>query len=316
MLRLRGTCVEQGRDRQGGRRARHHALSVARPRNVLPRASMTSTVAHTVITADGATPTRAMLFLHGIFGSGANWRTFAKRLVTARPDWCAVLVDLRMHGASQSLPPPHTVEAAAQDLESLSSVLNVPIRGVVGHSFGGKVALAFVAKHAATLDEAWILDSMPGDRESGRGSETTLAVLRTLATMGTRFASRDAFIDQLVGAGIGRSIAQWLAMNLRNVGDAYELRLDLGAITALLEDYLVVDLWSAIEKAPASLEVHVVVGGKSRVYSAEDRERVERLAKERPQRVWLHVLEKAGHWVHVDDPEGLFGVMTGATTNG
>lgn len=275
---------------------------------------MTSTVTHAVITADGATPTRAMMFLHGIFGSGANWRSFARRFVGARPDWCAVLVDLRMHGASQAFAPPHTVAAAAQDLEPLASSLAVPVRGVVGHSFGGKVALAYVAKHAATLDEAWILDSAPGARPDARGSETTVAVLQTLGALGTRFVSREAFIDALVAAGIERSIAQWLAMNLRNANGTYELRLDLAAIRALLDDYFEVDLWSAIEQAPASLAMHVVVGGRSRVFSDADRARIEALAAQKPAHVFLHVLENAGHWVHVDDPEGLLAVMTGGVT--
>ena len=56
---------------------------------------MTATVTHTVVTAEGARPERAILFLHGILGSGGNWRTFARRFVAARPDWAAVLVDLR-----------------------------------------------------------------------------------------------------------------------------------------------------------------------------------------------------------------------------
>ena len=51
-------------------------------------------------------PEAWMLFLHGILGSGANWRTIAKRFIGARPRWGAVLVDLRMHGASRELAPP------------------------------------------------------------------------------------------------------------------------------------------------------------------------------------------------------------------
>ena len=70
-------------------------------------------LAFSTVTANGAAPSQWMFFLHGIFGSGANWRTFAKRFVEARPSWGAALVDLRMHGASQNCAPPHTIEAAA-----------------------------------------------------------------------------------------------------------------------------------------------------------------------------------------------------------
>jgi pimeloyl-ACP methyl ester carboxylesterase len=272
---------------------------------------MTPTVSHTVVTAEGAQPSRAILFLHGIFGAGANWRSFARRFVTARPDWCAVLVDLRMHGASQSFAAPHTLAATAADLDALDAVLPVPVRGVVGHSFGGKVALAYIAKRADTLDEAWILDSSPGSRIDARGSETTLQVLDTLSALpDRRFASRELFIQHLAHAGITRGIGQWLAMNLRPVDNAYEFKLDLAAIRALLDDYFAVDLWPVIEKSPVSLATHVVLGGRSRVFSDADRARVETLAAQRPQHVFLHVLEDAGHWVHVDDPDGLLALMT------
>ncbi len=48
-----------------------------------------------------AEPDRWLGFLHGILGSGANWRTFAKQIVTAKPEWGALLVDLRLHGESR-----------------------------------------------------------------------------------------------------------------------------------------------------------------------------------------------------------------------
>jgi esterase len=37
-------------------------------------------LAHAIVTGDRA-PARWMIFLHGILGSGANWRTFAKQIV-------------------------------------------------------------------------------------------------------------------------------------------------------------------------------------------------------------------------------------------
>ena len=88
-----------------------------------------------------------MAFLHGILGSGANWRTFARRFVEAKPTWRAVLVDLRKHGASQDFPAPHTLVACADDLRALEKSIG-RFDGVLGHSFGGKVALELVA-HAS-----------------------------------------------------------------------------------------------------------------------------------------------------------------------
>lgn len=273
---------------------------------------MTTTVTHTVVTAEGARPERSILFLHGILGSGGNWRTFARRFVAARPDWAAVLVDLRMHGASQGFAPPHTVASTAGDLDAIDAVLPCPVRGIVGHSFGGKVALAYVASHADRLDEAWILDSMPGARPEARGSEDTVQVIDVLDALPNEpFASREAFVALLQSKGISTPTAQWLAMNLRPVARGeYRFRPDLTAIRSQLDDYFTVDHWPTIEHAPSTLALHLVIGGRSNVFDASDRARIDALANAHPDRVFVHVLANAGHWVHVDDPDGLLALMT------
>ncbi|HEY0881049.1 MAG TPA: hypothetical protein VGD87_05945, partial [Archangium sp.] len=55
---------------------------------------------HDVVRAPGATPTRAVFFLHGILGSGSNLRSHARKFVQEKPDLAGVLVDLRAHGSS------------------------------------------------------------------------------------------------------------------------------------------------------------------------------------------------------------------------
>jgi pimeloyl-ACP methyl ester carboxylesterase len=266
---------------------------------------------HVSLVAPPTPPTRWMLCLHGILGSGANWRTMARRLVAAQPSWGIALVDLRQHGASQGMPPPHTVRAAALDLEALDDRIPGPIAGIMGHSFGGKVALAYLERRGARLARAWILDAMPGPRPTGRGSETTLAIIDLLGRLGPRFASRQEFVDQAMQNGQDEPMSRWLAMNLVSEGDGFVLRLDLPTIRALLLDYLTLDLWPVIEEPPGSLQLHLVLGGRSRVFDDEERARARQIAARLPDRVVLHTLEKAGHWLHVDDPEGLFAVIRG-----
>ena len=91
-------------------------------------------LAHAEVTAAGSAPDKSMLFLHGIFGSGANWRTFARRYVEAKPDWSAVLVDLRKHGDSQAFEGPHDLAHCANDVANLAASLALPVRGIIGHS--------------------------------------------------------------------------------------------------------------------------------------------------------------------------------------
>ena len=72
---------------------------------------------------------------------GANWRSFAKRWVDGREDWGAALVDLRMHGQSQDFAPPHTVQAAAQDLVDFARNLSAP--GMLPLALAVRADLAF-----------------------------------------------------------------------------------------------------------------------------------------------------------------------------
>ncbi|MFW6331186.1 MAG: alpha/beta fold hydrolase, partial [Gemmatimonadota bacterium] len=90
------------------------------------------------VVAEGEHPGQWLAVLHGIYGAGRNWASVARALVGARPGWGAVLVDLREHGESVGFEPPHTLESTAADLDGLEAG---PVEAVLGHSFGGKIAL-------------------------------------------------------------------------------------------------------------------------------------------------------------------------------
>jgi pimeloyl-ACP methyl ester carboxylesterase len=263
---------------------------------------------------EGAPPHDVLLFLHGILGSGANWRTIARRLVAARPDWGAVLVDLRKHGRSQDAPPPHTLAAVADDLVALAADLagrGMAVGGVIGHSFGGKAALAFRGRAPAGLLETWVLDSSPSARPGaleaaearsapGDGAED---VLRMLEQLPGRFSSRDEFLAAVIARGFSRPLAEWLAMNLERGEDGARLRFDLGAIRALLADYFAQDLWSAVESPDLPGALRVVIAGRSSSVPPEERGRFAASTE-------VHVVPEAGHWLHLDAPDALLRLFT------
>jgi esterase len=258
----------------------------------------------TMVTAEGGAPRGFLLFLHGILGSGGNWRTIARRLTAARPEWGAVLVDLRMHGRSQDAPAPHTVEAAAADLTRLAAHLSgegKPVRGVIGHSFGGKVALCYRATRPPELLDTWVLDATPSARESPDPDDGALQVLGILEQLPADYPDRPAFVAALTGRGLSRALADWLAMNLEPAGGAFHLRLDLSAIRALLTDYYARDLWSALEDADLPGTAHVVVAGRSRALDEADRSRL----------AHPHIIPDAGHWLHHEAPDALIALLSG-----
>lgn len=257
-------------------------------------------------------PARWTMYLHGILGSGANWRTFAKQIVAERPGRGAVLVDLRLHGESRALEAPHTIARAAEDLLEVVDVVAKdarapgPIDVVLGHSFGGKVALAFAEAVNGALEHVFVVDSTPSARPDRRGSEDTQHIVDLLRELPEHFPDRDAFLAWIQGRGVSRPTAMWLAMNVKPEPNTtrYVFRLDVAGIRALLDDYFATDMWPVLEAPPGRMRSHLVVGGRSTIVDADDRAHALRCP-----RTTLDVIEDAGHWVHVDAPDALRSIV-------
>ena len=271
-------------------------------------------LSHVVLSGPDHVPQKWIALLHGILGTKQNLRPIGKAITQRDYAWGALLIDLRMHGESQDFDPPHTIAACAEDLARHFKRIEIArLDALLGHSFGGKVALAYADLVHGDIDHLFLLDSNPGPRPTARGSETTIAVLNLLAALPADFERREDFLNAVIAAGQTRAIAQWLGMNLvRSENDRFRLGLDLGAIQALLDDYFARDFWHVVESPQGSMKIHVVIGAASDVYDAADRERMLRAATAHPNRVFVHLIEAAGHWVHVDAPDAILSIVTTA----
>ena len=247
-----------------------------------------------------ARPSRTAFVVHGILGSAGNWRSFVRRLVDGSEAAAAVrwiLVDLRGHGDSPPGEPPHTVAACAADLEALAASLGVTVDLVIGHSFGGKVALAF-ADRTPSVTEAWFLDTPPGPAAITGGTDEIANVFSVIEALPEPLPSRQEVATAIKARGLSDMLAQWMTTNVR--GDAergYRWKFDLPTVRALVGDYAALDLWPVVESPRPGLTVHGVRGGRSNRFTAADIERLDGLG--------VHVIADAGHWLHVDAPTEL-----------
>ena len=238
------------------------------------------------------------MMLHGILGSGGNWRGIARKLVEKRPEWGVMLVDLRQHGSSEHGDPPNTLTACAEDVRALIDELG-NVTALAGHSFGGKVALA--TRAGGGLVQTWMFDSSPGARpDRANTSETVQQLLELMEKLPRVWTKREEFVAAVVAAGHPKPLAQWLAMNVVAHDGHYELRLDLAAIREMVADYLAQDLWpTALDPTLGDLEL--VVATRSDVVNDAGR------ANEAPH---IHVLRiDAGHWLHVDQPDAVLELL-------
>jgi pimeloyl-ACP methyl ester carboxylesterase len=253
---------------------------------------------------DGVNPSRSIAFLHGILGRANNLRTIARRFVDLRPDWTALLVDLRGHGRSPRGSSDPSIESAARDVVDLALKAPLPVHTIVGHSFGGKIALEVAAMDLIdSLEHVIVIDSSPGSQEPSRNADSPLLVVEMLESLPRSFESRSTFVEAVVAKGETRELAQWLSQSVEKENDHFRFALDLDEIRALILDYYSRDLWPVIEDPPGVTHVHLVIADRSSAYSKKERERAQRIASSNT-RVTVDVLD-AGHWVHADDPDGL-----------
>ncbi|KAF8813461.1 mitochondrial protein [Phlegmacium glaucopus] len=91
---------------------------------------------------DGNVTDRALIILHGLFGSKRNWASICKALHRDMPERPIYALDLRNHGSSPHALP-MTYEAMASDVRKFIEDKQLKNIALLGHSMGGKVAMSF-----------------------------------------------------------------------------------------------------------------------------------------------------------------------------
>jgi pimeloyl-ACP methyl ester carboxylesterase len=233
--------------------------------------------------------------LHGIYGRGRNWQAVAQGVVAARPEYACWLVDLPHHGDSGPGAHGDTVRGLAQDLSDWLVAAGLTPDAVLGHSYGGKVALAYAMGAPPRPLQVWVIDSTPEAKSPSGSAWHMLAAVRGLPD---RFARREDFVEALAGEGFALGVAQWMSTNLVRTGDGFTWRLDFSAMERLLLDFFTTDLWSVVDAPPDHVELHFLKASQSNAMSSGAVKRVAAAAHS-----WVHLHHReGGHWIHAEAP--------------
>jgi pimeloyl-ACP methyl ester carboxylesterase len=125
--------------------------------------------------------------------------------------------------------------------------------------------------------------------------------------------------------GIDRGTAAWLASSYRPASPGIRsssFAFSVPIAQALLRNFAQQNFWEQLEgvlreaddrrepsSSTTSLRVDLVMAGKNPLWSPHVTDRLYALQDRHPESLKLHVLPKAGHWVHVDDLQGLLELM-------
>lgn len=239
---------------------------------------------------------QSLVMLHGIYGRGRNWQGIAKALVARRPEYVCWLVDLPRHGDSGAGQHGDTVRGLAQDLAEWVAAEVPALTAILGHSFGGKVALALAEQRPLTPLDVWVIDSTP---ETKPASGSAWDMMRVIGLLPASFASRDEAVAGLQAAGYSQGVAVWMATNLRREGDRFQWSLDFAAMRRLLDDFFVTDLWAPVVSPAPGHRFSFVKASESSAMSESAASRLEAMSSDA-----VRLFRRPGsHWLHAETPE-------------
>ncbi len=132
---------------------------------------------------------QAVVFLHYFGGSAASWRAVAALL----PDWRCLAIDLHGFGKTALVGEAYTIDQHAQDVEALIAELGVASYTLVGHSMGGKIALALAARQPDGLERLVLVAPSPATARQQSAAEQR-KMLKT-------YGDREAITAMLRGLG-------------------------------------------------------------------------------------------------------------------
>jgi len=148
----------------------------------------------------GGQPREVVLLVHGLAGNSRTWDAVMPRLAV---DYDVIAPDLLGHGESAKPLGDYSPGAYASGLRDLLALLEVPSATIVGHSFGGGVAMQLAYQHPELVDRLVLVGS------GGLGREVTW-FLRALSLPGVEYVMPLGFSKPLIGASteIGRLLGR------------------------------------------------------------------------------------------------------------
>ena len=231
---------------------------------------------------------RAVVLLHGLFGSADNWHPIAVRLADR---FHVFAVDHRNHGQS-----PHSAEMdypmMAADVDRFLAGHGLDSAMVIGHSMGGKTAMQLALHFPHRVDKLVVADMAP--RAYAAAHDLIFAALLALDL--AKFQTRTQ-IEGILAPDIPNLVLRrFLLKNLgRSPEGKYFWKINLRDIAA--------NYWRLREpvagEAPFAKPVLFIRGGQSNYIRPED----ELLIREWFPAAQIRTIAEAGHWLHADAPE-------------
>jgi len=230
-----------------------------------------------------------LVILHGLFGSGRNWYSFARNLAQ---EFKVLVPDLRGHGDSPKTQPldyPHM----AADVVRLLAREGLSSAHLLGHSMGGKVAMYMALTRPSLVDRLIVVDIAPVQY-----SHNFNAIVGTLKQLPLdQITSRSEADEWLKHRIENDAVRQFLLQNLVAENDHYHWRLDFEILERALP--AIAGFPQDSELQPFDGPTLFIAGGHSEYIKLQYHPAIRSLFPN----ALIKTIEDAGHWLHQDQPE-------------
>lgn len=231
---------------------------------------------------------KAILILHGLFGMSDNWHNMARRLSET---YTVYTLDLRNHGQSPHSPLMN-YSVMADDIWEFMNNEKLEEAIVIGHSMGGKTAMAFANKYPEKTEKLIVVDIAPRAYKPGH-----IIYFDAMKSINFKASGRKEIEDQLASSITNQGEMLFLLKNLyRKENGEYGLKLNLGAI----ENNYEAIIGEVVLDKPTSIPTLFIKGEKSNYINDADFEAI----SQNYLNVSFATVANAGHWVHAENPEG------------
>lgn len=253
-----------------------------------------------------------VVFIHGLLGSGTNFRSIALH-PSVRAGRRVLTLDLRNHGKSPHTPGPLSLDALAGDVaHTLRGALGGEPCALVGHSLGGKVSSLVALTAPALLRQLVVMDISPvayslSDAQWG----AVAAVVRAAHGVDPAAQKTRGDIDRALAATVpDAGMRSFVCQNLVMQPDGtYRWRVNLPSLLASLP------LFAQFHAPPphgpyppaGGLPAHFIGGERSRYILPAHHDAIRAMFP----RAVFHTLPGAGHWLHADKPAEFIAWLAG-----
>jgi len=239
-----------------------------------------------------------LVFLHGLLGSAANWRKVTSLM---EGDYHILVFDQRGHGRSFQPESGYAPEDYALDLKEILDQLGWERVLLVGHSMGGRNAIAFAHQWPHRVIGLVIEDIGPDSAEEGMARiEKLLSLVPTPFT--SRAAAKKFLLEEypklIPWNSDPMTLARFFYSNIEEKDDGTaDWRFHMPGILASLHEGRVKERWA--EWKSLNMPILVIRGERSTDLS---RSTFERMLNENPGVRGVEI-PGVGHWIHFADTE-------------